>query len=68
MVQPNPEFVIASANTKGHTAAKCKSVYTNTGKYIGKGEPPPWWTKRNAEKAFEEELLKQQKRKKTVQA
>jgi hypothetical protein len=37
------------------------------GKFIGEGEPPPnhYWTKRNAKEAFEEELLKLQKRKKT---
>jgi hypothetical protein len=62
--------VCSKCKHKGHTAAKCKSVYTNTGKYIGKGQPPAnhYWTKRNAEEAFEEELLKQQKKNKTVQA
>jgi hypothetical protein len=63
-------------NNKGHTAAKCKSLYTVIGKYIGEGEPPPnhYWTKRNAKEAFEGELDKLfkevllKKRKKTVQA
>jgi len=41
-------------NNKGHTVAKCKSLYTVIGKYIGEGEPPPnhYWTKKNAEENF----------------
>jgi hypothetical protein len=64
------DVVCSKCQHKGHTAANCKSVCTSTGKYIGEGEPPArhYWTKRNAKEAFGKELLKQQKRKKTVQA
>jgi hypothetical protein len=62
--------ICSKCQNKGHYAENCKSVYTKDGKYIGEGEPPPrhYWTKRNAKEAFGKEVLKQQKRKKTVQA
>jgi hypothetical protein len=46
---------------RAYAAANCKSVYTKTGKYIGRGEPPAghYWTKRNAEEAFEKKVLRQ---------
>ena len=40
------DVVCSKCQNKGHTVAKCKSVYTKSGKYIGKGEPPAghYWT------------------------
>jgi hypothetical protein len=59
------DVVCNKCHNKGHIAANCKSVYTNTGKFIGtKGEPPAshyYWTKRNAEEASEKEVLRQEK-------
>ena len=60
------DVVCSKCQRKGHIVTNCWSVYTMYCKFIGEGEPPPehYWTTRNAKEAFEEELLKLQKRKK----
>ena len=69
--QPNQDTsnkdVVCSKCQHKHTTANCRSTYTTSGIFIGEGKPPPnhYWSKRNAKEAFEEELLKLQKRKKT---
>jgi hypothetical protein len=70
-----------ATTSKGHSVANCKSIYTKTGIFLGRGEPPAghYWTKRNAEEANDKLKQKQaamvknkpqpaqQKKKKSVQ-
>ena len=61
------DVVCSKCHNKGHTTANCRSSWTKEGKFIGTGEPPAghYWTQKHA---ADLELLKQQRRKKTIQA
>jgi hypothetical protein len=57
-----PDMVCDKCHHTGHSVASCKSIYTKTGIFLGRGEPPSghYWTKRNVvQEAFAKEVLKQ---------
>jgi hypothetical protein len=47
------DVVCSKCQHKGHIAANCKSAYTTSGIFIGRGEPPAnhYWTKQHAKEA-----------------